>query len=59
MASKGEWTKIGGDLPGFVAIPAGPPPWPALIVIHAIMGIDAHGDALTAKGARHFLDKVQ
>lgn len=51
MALTGEWTKIGGDLPGFVAIPASPPPWPALIVVHAIMGIDAHIEALCARFA--------
>jgi carboxymethylenebutenolidase len=42
MAIRGEWTKIGGDIPGLVAMPAGVAPWPALIVIHAIMGIDDH-----------------
>ena len=42
MAIQGEWTRIGGDLPGFVAVPGSAPPWPALIVIHAIMGITPH-----------------
>jgi len=51
MTLKGEWTRIGGDLPGFVAIPAGPPPWPALIVVHAIMGIDSHIEELCARFA--------
>ena len=51
MAITGEWTKIGGDLPGFVAMPASPPPWPALIVVHAIMGIDAHIEQLCARFA--------
>jgi len=51
MALKGEWTRIGGDLPGFAAIPASPPPWPALIVVHAIMGIDTHIEQLCARFA--------
>jgi carboxymethylenebutenolidase len=46
MAIKGEWAAIGSDVKGFVARPAGPPPWPALIVIHAIMGIDDHIERL-------------
>ncbi len=42
MTIGGEWTTIGGDIRGFVAKPAGAAPWPALLVIHAIMGIDEH-----------------
>jgi carboxymethylenebutenolidase len=51
MTIRGEWTKIGSDLTGFVAVPASPPPWPALIVIHAIMGIDPHIEQLCARFA--------
>jgi carboxymethylenebutenolidase len=51
MATKGEWTKIGGDVPGFLAIPAGPPPWPAMLVVHAAMGLDHHIEALCARFA--------
>ena len=51
MAIRRAWTKIGGDLPGFVAVPASAPPWPALIVVHAIMGIDAHIEQLCARFA--------
>ena len=51
MAIRGEWAKIGGDLPGFIAVPASPPPWPALIVVHAIMGIDANIEQLCASFA--------
>ena len=45
MAS-GEWTEIGGQVRGFLARPSVPPPWPALIVIHAIVGIDDHIERL-------------
>src|SRR5262249_40295212 len=31
--------------------PTSPPPWPALIVVHAIMGIDAHIEQLCARFA--------
>ena len=51
MARTGEWTQIGGDVPGFVAGPAGPPPWPALLVVHAAMGLDHHIEALCARFA--------
>jgi carboxymethylenebutenolidase len=51
MATKGEWTRIGGDLPGFVAIPSGPPPWPALLVVHAAMGLDHYIEDLCASFA--------
>jgi carboxymethylenebutenolidase len=51
MAITGEWTKIGGDVPGFVSIPAGPPPWPAVLVVHAAMGLDHHIEALCARFA--------
>jgi carboxymethylenebutenolidase len=51
MPITGEWTKIGGDLPGFVAVPTTPPPWPALLVVHAILGIDAHIEQLCARFA--------
>jgi carboxymethylenebutenolidase len=47
MASRGEWADISKDVRGFVAKPGGAPPWPALIVIHAIMGIDDHIERLT------------
>ncbi|HVA15686.1 MAG TPA: dienelactone hydrolase family protein [Stellaceae bacterium] len=46
MTIHGEWTTIGGNIRGFVAKPAGAPPWPALLVIHAIMGIDEHIERL-------------
>ncbi|HEY3917269.1 MAG TPA: dienelactone hydrolase family protein [Stellaceae bacterium] len=46
MTIRGEWAKIGGELPGFIAKPADAPPWPALLVIHAIMGIDEHIERL-------------
>jgi carboxymethylenebutenolidase len=51
MAIKGEWTTIDGDIRGFVAKPAGPPPRPALIVIHAVIGIDEHIEQLTEEFA--------
>lgn len=47
MAVKGEWADIGGEVRGFVAKPAGAPPWPALIIIHAVIGIDEHIEKLT------------
>lgn len=47
MAIKGEWATIGNDVRGFVAKPAGAPPWPALILVHAVMGIDEHIEKLT------------
>ncbi|HLI20006.1 MAG TPA: dienelactone hydrolase family protein [Stellaceae bacterium] len=45
MAIRGEWAAI-GNARGFVAKPAGPPPWPALIVVHAVIGIDEHIERL-------------
>jgi carboxymethylenebutenolidase len=46
MTIPGEWTNIGDEVRGFIAKPAGAPPWPALLIIHAIMGIDAHIERL-------------
>lgn len=46
MAQRGEWAKIGNELPGFIAKPGSAPPWPALLVIHAIAGIDQHIERL-------------
>lgn len=46
MAIRGEMTTIGGDVRGFAAMPTGAPPWPGLLVIHAIMGIDEHIERL-------------
>ncbi|HEV8015401.1 MAG TPA: dienelactone hydrolase family protein [Stellaceae bacterium] len=46
MANSGEWTNIGDDIRGFVAVPASASPWPALILIHAIVGIDPHIERL-------------
>ena len=46
MANQGEWTMIGGEIRGFLATPATAPPWPAILVIHAVLGID------------HYLEKL-
>lgn len=46
MAIRGEWTKIGGEIPGFAVKPASAPPWPALIVVHAITGVDDYIERL-------------
>jgi carboxymethylenebutenolidase len=46
MTIRGEWTNIGGEVRGFVAVPASAQPWPALILIHAIVGIDPHIERL-------------
>lgn len=47
MAMKGEWAAIGADVRSFVATPAGAPPWPAILIIHAVIGIDEHIERLT------------
>jgi carboxymethylenebutenolidase len=46
MAIRGEWTNIGAEIRGFVAAPASAPPWPALILVHAIAGIDHYVERL-------------
>jgi carboxymethylenebutenolidase len=51
MAITGAWADIGSEVRGFIATPAGPPPWPALIIIHAVMGIDEHVEKLTEEFA--------
>lgn len=47
MAIKGEWAAIGADVKGFVAKPVGAPPWPAILIVHAVIGIDEHIEQLT------------
>jgi carboxymethylenebutenolidase len=50
-ATNGAWIAFaapGGDARAFAVEPAGPPPWPALIVIHGASGLDQHHEAVTA-----------
>lgn len=43
-----------GDMPGYLAVPSTPGPWPAVVVIHDILGytpdVKAHADWLASKG---------
>ena len=51
----GEWLTLAspkGDVRVFAAKPAGPSPWPALLVIHAVTGITPHIEGLAAAFAR-------
>jgi carboxymethylenebutenolidase len=43
-----------GSAPGYLAVPAGPGPWPGVVVIHEIFGLNAdiraHANRLAAEG---------
>ena len=49
----GEMTTV-GDLPAYRAVPAGEGPWPGLLLVHEIFGLDdemvRHADTLAAMG---------
>ena len=49
----GEMTTV-GDLPAYRAVPAGEGPWPGLLLVHEIFGLDdemrGHADRLAAMG---------
>ena len=49
----GEMTTV-GDLPAYRAVPAGEGPWPGLVLVHEIFGLDdemrRHADRLAAMG---------
>lgn len=43
MSAKSEWTTIEGKIPAVVARPAQfDPPWPGLIIIHSVIGVDSY-----------------
>ena len=52
----GEMVMIGdaGDLPAYLAVPSTPGPWPGVVVLHEIFGLDdairAHADRMAAMG---------
>jgi dienelactone hydrolase len=43
-----------GSTPGYLAVPAGSGPWPGMVVIHELFGLNAdiraHADRLAAQG---------
>jgi carboxymethylenebutenolidase len=49
----GEMTTV-GDLPAYRAVPAGEGPWPALVLVHEVFGLDdemrRHADRLASMG---------
>ena len=49
----GEMTTV-GDLPAYRAVPAGDGPWPALVLVHEVFGLDdemkRHADRLAEMG---------
>ena len=49
----GEMTTV-GDLPAYRAVPAGEGPWPGLVLVHEMFGLDdemrRHADRLAATG---------
>lgn len=49
----GEMTTV-GDLPAYRAVPSGEGPWPALVLVHEVFGLDdemrRHADRLAAMG---------
>src|SRR6476469_10896988 len=49
----GEMTTV-GDLPAYRAVPTGDGPWPGLVLVHEIFGLDdemrRHADRLAAMG---------
>ena len=54
QANNGDWVSIPtahGTIRGYRVKPSGPPPWPALLIIHAVMGVDAYIENLTAQFA--------
>ena len=42
MIGSSEWITIGGEARALTVRPASAPPWPALLVMHAVMGIDGY-----------------
>jgi carboxymethylenebutenolidase len=54
QAGTGEWVTIPtshGEIRGYMVRPSGPPPWPALLIVHAVMGLDPYIQKLTAEFA--------
>lgn len=49
----GEMTTV-GDLPAYAAVPSGVGPWPALVLVHEVFGLDdqmrSHADHLASMG---------
>lgn len=43
MTAKSEWTTIAGKVPAVIVRPTHvAPPWPGLIIIHSVVGVDAY-----------------
>lgn len=43
MMAKSQWTTISGNIPAVIARPVDvAPPWPGLIIIHSVIGVDAY-----------------
>ena len=54
MSAAGAWQSVaapGGAIRVLTLAPATPPPWPGLMLIHAVLGIDAHLESLAAEFA--------
>jgi carboxymethylenebutenolidase len=46
-------TALGGDLPGYLAIPSGTGPWPAVVVLHEVFGLNDDIRRITDRFATH------